>query len=297
MAERVEGVEGVRAAIALLILYAAAPARAEDDRETRAAWNRPAAPFRVVGSVYSVGVAGLSAWLIATPKGAILVDAGLPESAPLIEDNIRKLGFQLADVKLLVNSHAHFDHAGGLAELKRASGARLVASRGDAPDLAAGRSRYFGDGPDGSFPKVAVDRVIDDGATVELGGVTLTALLTPGHTPGCTTWTLPVEERGRTLRVVLHCSTSAPGYRLVGNPRYPGIVEDYRRTFARLKALPCDVLLAPHPSFIHLDDKRARLAAGGENPFVDSGELARFVAQSEADFTRQLERERARRSP
>jgi metallo-beta-lactamase class B len=246
-------------------------------------WNQPFEPFRVLGNVYYVGALGVSAYFIQTPAGAILLDGGLQETAPRIEKNITTLGFRLQDVKVLLNSHAHFDHAGGLAALQKASGAKLVASQGDAPALRSGSDRQ---------PAVRVDRVIADGDTVELGGTVLTAHVTPGHTPGCTTWTTTVVEAGRSHPVVFHCSTSVVD-RLLDNPRYPSIVADYERSFAALRALPCDVFLAPHGDFFQLSAKRAKVTAGGPNPFIDPNELRRFVDRSEQAFREALAKERA----
>jgi metallo-beta-lactamase class B len=279
----------------LLCLLIGAIASAQRDATERAAWNQPIKPFRIVGNVYYVGVAGLSSFLIKTPAGDVLLDGGLPESAPRIAASLAELGVRLADVKVLINSHAHFDHAGGLAELERSTGARMVASAADAESLAAGRSESFGAATFTPFPAVRVDRVIADGGTVELGGTVLTAHLTPGHTKGCTTWTMPVLEAGKKHEVVFHCSTTAPGYQLVDNPKYPQIVADYRRSFATLRKLPCDVFLGPHPSFFHFDEKRARLGTAGPNPFVDPGEWARFIDESERAFDDELQRQRAER--
>jgi len=237
----------------------------------------------VFGNIYYVGALGVSAYFIHTPAGAILLDGGLQETAPLIEKNIAALGFRLQDVKVLLNSHAHFDHAGGLAALQKASGAKLVASQGDAPVLRAGG---------GNQPPVRVDRVVADGETVELGGTVLTAHVTPGHTQGCTTWTTTVAEAGRSHPVVFYCSTSVVD-RLVDNPRYPSIVADYERSFALLRALPCDVFLAPHGDFFQLSAKRAKVSAGAPNPFIDPGELRRFVDRSEQAFREALAKERA----
>jgi metallo-beta-lactamase class B len=277
------------------LLLADRSASAQQDPATRAAWNQPVKPFRIVGNVYYVGVAGVSSFLIATPEGQVLHDGGRPQIAPHIRASIAARGFRLADVKYLLNSHAHFDHAGGLAELKRLSGGQLVASRGDQPVLAAGRQEANGATDAALFPAVKVDRVIDDGATVRLGGSVLTAHLTPGHTKGCTTWTLPVTEDNKTYQVLFHCSTTVPGYRLVNNPLYPQIVADYRRSFAALRRLRCDVLLAPHGSFFDLDGKRAKLADGGRspktNPFVNPAEFGAFVNESEHDFNAELERQ------
>ncbi len=246
----------------------------------REAWNKPFPPFHVIGNIHYVG-AGVSAFLISTPEGSILLDGGLPETAPLIEKSITELGFKLRDVRFLLNSHAHFDHAGGLAALKKASRAKLVASRGDAPALRAG-------GPD--QPAVGVDRVIDDGDTVELGGTVLTARVTPGHTPGCTTWTATVSDANTPYRVVFYCSTSVVD-RLLGNSQYPTIVADYERSFLRLRDLSADVFLGPHPEFFHMAEKRARMQSGGANPFIDPSELRRFVDRSEQKFREVLERE------
>jgi len=257
------------------------------DSAERAEWNQPVEPFRIIGNVYYVGVTGVASYLIATPKGHVLLDGGFAESALHIERNIAALNFRVQDVKYLLNSHAHYDHCGGLAALKRASGAQMVASAADAEVLESGRQRNYSI-PDSLFPRVKVDRRIGNGDTVQLGGVTLTAVLTPGHTKGCTTWTMPVQELGKTYHVVFYCSTSAPGYPLVNNPRYPEIVTDYEQSFVTLRQLPCDVFLAPHGSFFHLMEKRAEMAKGGPNPFVDSSELRAWVDQSEQEFQEEL---------
>jgi metallo-beta-lactamase class B len=226
----------------------------------------------------------VSAFLITTPAGSILLDGGFRETAPRIEKSIGELGFRITDVEYLLNSHAHFDHAGGLAALKKASGARLVASEADAPRLRAGTAEQ---------PAVSVDRVVKDGDEVELGGVVLTARVTPGHTPGCTTWTMTTEEAGKPLQVVFYCSTSVVD-RLVGNKAYPGIVADYERSFARLRDLPCDVFLGPHPEFFQMAAKRERAGKGQPNPFIDPRELRRYVEVSEQKFREALKNERAR---
>lgn len=241
----------------------------------------------MAGNVYYVGARGVSAFFIATPAGGILLDGGLKQTAAMIEQHLATLGFQLKDVKILLNSHAHFDHAGGLAALQKASGARLVASRGDAPALRAGSAEQ---------PAVRVDREVVDGDTVELGGTTLTAHVTPGHTKGCTTWTMSVVEAGRSHPLVFHCSTSVVD-RLLNNPSYPSIVADYERSFAALRALPCDIFLAPHGDFFQLAGKRDKMRAGGPNPFIDPGELRRFVDRSEQSFREALAKERAEPAP
>jgi metallo-beta-lactamase class B len=241
---------------------------AQRDSGERATWNEPVKPFRVIGNVYYIGVSGVTSFLITTPQGHILLDGGFPETAPRVEKNIAALGFHIQDVKVLLNSHAHYDHCGGLAELKRLSRAQMVASRSDAEVLESGGRVSFEGWKNSGFPPVKVDRVISDGETVQLGDVTLTAVLTPGH-------------------------TTVPGYQLVNNLKYPQIVSDYERSFAKLRQLPCDVFLAPHGSFFHLDEKRARMGNGGANPFIDSSEFRTFIEQSERDFDRELKKQQS----
>ncbi len=256
-------------------------------------WNRPHEPFRILGNLYYVGAAGVSSFLIATPQGDILLDGGLAETAPQIESNVAKLGFRMRDVKYLLNSHAHYDHCGGLAALKRASGAKMVASEGDAATLRSGLQLSYGKGQSETrFPAVKVDRVLRDGDTVSLGNVTLTAHLTPGHTKGCTSWTMPVADGAKEYNVVFDCSTTVAGNQLVDNHKYPLILNDYEHSFEILRSLPCDIFLAPHPEFFHMDQKLQKLKAGNKNAFVDREELKRFVAQSEQDFREELARQR-----
>ena len=253
--------------------------------EQRAEWNRPVKPFRIIGNIYYVGAANVSSFYIKTPQGAILLDGGLPETPPVIEKSIAELGFSIKDVKILLNSHAHYDHCGGLADLKKHSGARMIASERDSRVLISAQ------GGAGEFPAVKVDRVIADKQTVQLGGVTLTAHITPGHTKGCTTWTMPVSEAGKTYQVVFYCSTSVVD-KLVNNRAYPNIVSDYERSFAELRTMPCDVFLAPHAGFFNLDEKRKQLDAGHLDAFVDPTEMKKFVDESERAFHEQLEKER-----
>jgi metallo-beta-lactamase class B len=271
----------------LLILFGmlSASLMAQQTPNERAAWNRPFQPFRLVGNIYYVGATGVSSFLIVTSAGSVLIDGGLPETAPQISRNVAELGFRLSDVKYLLNSHAHFDHAGGLAELKRSSGATMVASGGDAPALRSG-------GRD--MPAVEVDRIIGDGEMLRLGDTTLTAHITPGHTKGCTTWTMETTENSRAYRVVFYCSTSIVD-RLVGNELYPEIAADYERSFEKLRALSSDVFLAPHPGFFRMEEKRKKMTPGRPNPFVDPTELHRFVENSRRQFEAELERQRSAR--
>jgi len=251
-------------------------------------WERPTEPFEIFDDVYWVGTEGLAAYLFATPDGLILLDVGLPQNAEAVEASIRKLGFRVEDVRYLLNSHAHFDHCGGLARLKTDSGAQLLASANDRYALEHGVYPGWEDRDELDFPPVSVDRVVGDGDSVSLGGVALTAQMTPGHSPGCTTWTFTAHDRGREHRAAVFCSASVALNRLAPDPQYPGIVDDYRETFRRMRAMPVDAYLAPHPEQFGLADKRARLGAADVNPFVDPGEKDRRMAEFERAFDEAL---------
>ena len=274
----------------LLLLLISNFAAASQDKEW---WNRPVEPFRIIGNIYYVGGADLTSYLIETPRGLILLDGGTASLAPTIQKNIEQLGFKAADIHILLNSHAHTDHAGGLMYFKHLSGARMIASEGDRPLLERwAHDPQFGDRA--GFPAVVVDQIIHDGEIVDLGGVKLRAVLTAGHTPGCTTWTMTANEGGRKYDVVFLCSISAPsGYRLVNNKAYPQIVSDYEHSFVRLKQLPCDVFLGSHGTFFHLKEKKARLKAGARpNPFIYPDGYRWFVAASEREFHQLLQEQR-----
>lgn len=288
--------------VVLALLTIPLVARAQSDPAMRA-MNQPVAPFHLIGNIYYVGASDVTSFLIVTPAGDILLDGGFIQTAPQIEANIRKLGFKLSDVKILLNSHAHFDHAGGLAELKRRTGARFVAMQGDAALLARGGRGDFYFGDRSPFPPVNADRVIHDGDSVTLGGVTLTAHLTAGHTRGCTTWTMTTNDHGNQLHVVFVGSTSVlSGYRLVGRESYPGIASDYQRSFRVLRSLPCDVFLGAHGQFFNLTAKREALAhSPKQNPFIDPAGYRVYVENAERSFTEALRRQQAaaesRRTP
>lgn len=274
-------------------LISAGAARAElPFAKERIAWNQPQKPFHVIGNIYYVGMAGVSAFLITTPQGHILTDGGLPESVPFIEQNIQTLGFKLGDVKILLNSHAHFDHSGGLARLKADTGAKFYASTGDKPFLESGHIPY---GPSAQIDTapVTVDRAMKDGESFSLGGVTMTANVMPGHTKGCTSWTMPLTEMGVTHKVMFFCSISVAGNPLAGTPAYPTIVSDYRASFARLKKMQADIFFAPHGGQFGMTDKLARMKPGAPNPFIDAGELQRFTARAEQAFDKELAKQQA----
>jgi metallo-beta-lactamase class B len=237
----------------------------------------------IAGNLYYVGTNEMTSYLIATPAGHIVIDGGFEETAPIILGNIRRLGFDPKDVRFLLASHAHYDHAGGLAALKRATGAKFVASRGDAPQFARGGldDPQFGDAY--PFPPIEADRIIDDGDTVSLGGTTLTARITPGHTRGCTTWTMAVRDGNQRLNVVFVGSPTAPAeYRLTGNPRYPDAVADYRRQFEILRSLRPDIFLASHGAFFDLETKRKT------RRFMNPDEYRDFVEAMASAFERHV---------
>ncbi|MGI4879625.1 MAG: subclass B3 metallo-beta-lactamase [Janthinobacterium lividum] len=257
------------------------------------AWSEPIAPFRVVGTIYYVGTKGLAAYLIASPRGLILLDGTLEGNVPQIEANIVSLGFRLRDIRILLNSHAHFDHAAGLARLKRDTGATLLASAGDRGALESGRPPSVVDYGVVRFPPVKVDRVLVDGEPVRLGDIAMTPVITPGHTPGCTTWTMTAVERGRPLRVVFACSLTVAGNVLIGNTGYPGIVADFRRSFVRLAALKADVVLPAHPDIADVLGRRTRRDAGDADAFVAPESLGHIVADAAKGFDVELARQTA----
>lgn len=261
------------------------------------AMNRPFPAFRIIGNIYYVGAANTGVYLVATPEGHILINSGFDDTVPLIRDSMKKLGFRLEDVKILLASHAHLDHAGGHAAIHRISGAQIVMSRADADLLArGGRGDFLPAAEDVvDYPPARADRIIGDGDTVSLGGSVLTAHLTPGHTQGCTTWTMTVEDdQGLRRDVVFYGGTTIlAGVRLVDNPIYPRIAEDFERTFQLLEKLPCDVFLATHGSHFDLAAKYHRLEAGERpNPFIDPEGYRAFVRAGHQAFRRQLARER-----
>ncbi len=251
-------------------------------------WTAPTEPFRIFDDVYWVGTEGLAAYLFVTDDGLILLDVGMPENAEPVMASIRALGFRVEDVRYLLNSHAHFDHCGGLAALKAASGATLVASAGDREALEQGIYPGWESRADLNFPPVKVDRVVGDGDTVTLGNVTLTALLTPGHSPGATSWAFTARDGGTAYRALIFGSASVALNRLAPNPQYPGIVEDYRATFRRMKTLTVDAYLAPHPEQFGLAGKLARSGQASDNPFVDPSEKDRRMAEFERAFEEAL---------
>jgi metallo-beta-lactamase class B len=278
----------VLAAVLVLSTFALAQGTAE-----WRSWNQPVPPFRVTGNIYYVGANEITSFLITSPRGHILLDGGFAETAPQIEANIEKLGFNLRDVKVLLNSQAHSDHAGGFAELKRATGARLLIAPGDAELVAHGGHDDFAFGNTMIYPAIKPDGTFKDGEEIRVGDAAMVAHITSGHTRGCTTWTTRVAEGGKSYDVTFLCSVSAPGYKLVNNPKYPNIVDDYRETFRRLKAMHTDIFLGSHGSFFDLEQKRKAVAAGKPNPFIVPGEFDAFLERSERGFDAQLAKQQA----
>jgi len=256
-------------------------------------WTTPFEPFQLIGNIYYVGTDGIAVYVIKTSQGLILMDTALPESTGMIKDNIAKLGLKVSDIKIILNTHAHFDHTGGFAEIKKETGAQLVAGERDKPLLEGGY--YPGDekNEDLAFPAVKVDRAVEEGDKVTLGDTTLTAHATPGHSPGCTSWEFSVKDGDATRSVLIFCSGTVALNRLVANPTYSGIVTDYRKTFARAKDMKVDVLLAPHPEMYRMQDKRAILSDGAPNPFVNPGEFTAYAATLEKAFEDALAKQTA----
>lgn len=257
--------------------------------ETEQAWNRPVEPFRIAGNVYYVGAADLSSYLITTPKGHILLDSGMKETVPQVIANIAKLGFKLEDVKALIISHAHYDHVAGIAELKRLTRAKLYVSEEDAKLLARGGKGDPNFADRFPFEPATADKTFKDGWKLKLGDTTMAAMVTPGHTKGCTTWTTTVDEGGKNLNAVFVCSVTAPGYTLVGNKEHPKIVSDYESTFRRLKALKVDLFLSSHASAFEMAEKLERRKVNPNvNPFIDPKGYLEMLERTEAQFRSQL---------
>ena len=277
-------------ALSFLCVVPALPGAANAQADSAArSWNEPVPPFRIIGNLYYIGAADITSYLIVTSDGLIVIDGGLVETAPQILANIRTLGFDPQDIRILLNSHAHYDHAGGLAQLKRLTGAQLVAGLGDSALLAAGGHGDFAFGDRFPFPPVTVDRTVTDGDTVRLGDTYLVAVATPGHTKGCTTWTMPVTQDGHGYQAVFICSLTIGEYALRGNPAYPTIAADFRASIARLRLVRCDVFLAPHGSIFDLQSKMARRAGAGTSPFIDPDGCRRYIDGAARDLDEKLQ--------
>jgi len=261
-----------------------APAFASDPPE----WSTPVKPFRIVGNVYYVGTKGLAAYLILSDQGAILLDGTSAGNAQLIERNIETVGVALHDVKRLVSDHAHEDHVGALARIKQDTGADFFASAGDRWALEHGRVRGDTHYRPKPFAPIKVDHVIRDGEAMQLGDVMLIAHLTPGHTPGCTSWSMTVEDQGRRLDVLFLGSIAVAGNVLVGNHAYPQIASDYRASFRKLATMKADIVLPSHPDLADVIEREARREAGEKDSFIDPQVLPSLVADFREAFEKSL---------
>ena len=264
--------------VALLVVTAPLVAQTNPD------WHREFPAFKIAGNLYYVGTADLAVYLINTPQGNILINSDFPEDVPLIRKSVERLGFKYGDTKVILISHAHGDHDAAVGLIKKDTGARLMVMDADVPaEESTGPGR----------PGAHVDRVLHDGDVVELGGSKLTARLTPGHTRGCTTWTMQVDEGGRKLNAVIVGSPNVnPGYVLVGNASYPRIADDYVKTFSVLESLPVDLFLGAHGGYFGMKAKYDRLKDGGANPFIDPAGYKAYVAERKATFQKEWDRQK-----
>jgi len=283
----------LRAAVGIAVFTAFAGAQASP---YPAEWTEQFPAFRIAGNLYYVGSKGLASYLITTPKGNILINSDLDANVPLIKESIEKLGFKFSDTKILLISHAHWDHDAGSALIKKLTGAKYEVMDADVGVVESGGKTDFQYGNTASslYTPTKVDKVLHDGEEVQLGGTTLVAHLTPGHTKGCTTWTMKVKEGGKSYNVVIVGSPSVNvGYRLVGNAKYPEIAADFQRGFDVLKKLPVDYFLGAHGAYFDMEAKYAKLNAGGASPFIDPAGYAAFVADREQAFHEELAKQKA----
>jgi metallo-beta-lactamase class B len=249
----------------------------------------------VIGNLYFVGSKGLGIYLVTTPQGHILINAGLEESVPMIQQSVEKLGFRFSDIKILLISHAHFDHEAGAARIKKLTGAKYMVMDADVLVVESGGGKDFAyaHAPGMLYPAAKVDRILHDGDTVSLGDSVLTAHLTPGHTKGCTTWTMKVREGSESYDTVIVGSPNVnEGYNLVNNATYPQIASDYEKTFDVLRSLHCNVFLGAHGSYYDMESKYARMT-GGPNPFIDPKGYEKYVNEREQAFRAELARQQA----
>lgn len=277
----------------LFLLLFTGPVFAEQNLE----WTQPETPFQIAGNIYYVGSKDLAAYLITTPQGHILINSNLKSSVPQIQKSVEALGFRYSDIKILLISQAHFDHAAGSALLKKQTGAKYMVMDADVPDIEdGGRSNFaYAKEADMFFEPTKVDRVLHDGDTVQLGATTLIAHRTGGHTKGCTTWTMQVKEQGRTYNVVIVGGASPnSGYKLVANREYPDIRQDFEQTYKTLRSLPCDFFLGAHGAYFGMKEKLARRKPGSPNPFIDPTGYKDFVDEREKSFYSELHKQERR---
>jgi metallo-beta-lactamase class B len=261
-------------------------------------WVNPFPPHRVMGNLYYIGSEGLASYLITTPQGNILINSSLEQSVPLIQASIEKLGFKFSDTRILLISHAHWDHCAGSAKIKAMTHAKYMVLDADVPVVESGGKKDFryGTDPNSLYPATRVDRVLHDNDEVKLGNIILVAHKTAGHTKGCTTWTMKVvdDKSGKTYDVVIVGSPNVnPGYKLVDNAEYPQIAQDYEHAFAVWKALPCDIFLGAHGAYYDMAAKYPKLNDGGQNPFIDPQGYKAYIADRESAFQEELKKQQA----
>jgi metallo-beta-lactamase class B len=255
-------------------------------------WEEPAEPAKIVGPIYFVGTKGLGVFLFTTSEGHILMNTGMPSSGPMIVESVRKLGFRPEDIKLMINGHAHIDHAGAFAFLKQQFSAQLAVMKDDVEAMESGDKNDFKYANDFVYPPVKVDRILRDGDTIKMGDVLLTAYHTPGHTRGATTWIANIAVDGKAYVVAFPDGAGFnPGYRLVKNPSYPGIAEDYRRTHHFLETLKPDIWLAQHNEYYDFESKRQRAQTEGMKAWIDPEGYRRFIAGKKRDFEDEVDEE------
>ena len=258
-------------------------------------WTDPFPAFRIAGNLYYVGSKGLANYLITTPEGHILINSDLEANVPLIRASVESLGFKVSDIKVLLISHAHWDHCAGSAMIKRLTGAKYMVMDGDVQVVESGGKTDFQYADDATtlYPPTKIDRILHDGDEVKLGDAVLTAHITPGHTKGCTTWTMKVNDNSKPREVVIIGSPNVnPGYKLVGNKTYPRITEDFEKTFEVLKSLSCDYFLGAHGSYFDMEKKYAQFKAGNSTAFIDPAGYKDYVAEREQAFRRELKKQK-----
>lgn len=288
---------GIRGVLSLLLVVCFICALLTNNNQSaQNDWTEPFPAFRIAGNLYYVGSKGLASYLVTTPEGHVLINSSLEASVPLIRSSVESLGFKFTDIKILLISHAHSDHNGGSALVKELTGAKYMVMDADVDAVESGGKTdfYYRNDPESLYKPTKVDRVLHDGDEVKLGGSVLVAHLTPGHTKGCTTWTMKVQEEAKTYNAVIVGSPNVnPGYKLVGNALYPQIAEDYEKTFRVSKSLHCDLFLGAHGSYFNMETKYEQYKRGRTTAFLDPSGYKDFIAEKEQAFRRELQKQRA----
>jgi metallo-beta-lactamase class B len=269
------------------------------DQPSQNDWTTPFPAFRIAGNLYYVGSKDLASYLVTTPEGHILINSNLEAGVPLIRASVESLGFKFSDVKILLISHAHSDHCGGSALVKELTGAKYMVMDGDVDVVESGGKSdfYYANDPEALFKATPVDHKLHDGDEVRLGGSVLVARLTPGHTKGCTTWTMKLNEGSKTYNAVIVGSPNVnPGYKLIANDRYPGITEDYEKTFRALQSQECDLFLGAHGGYFDMQSKYEQFKRGVTTAFVDPEGYRKFVAEKDQEFRNELRKQQVKQN-